>query len=525
MKAFSLIVTAATLAVTNADEYFTGDATAYTLGQTSAGNCNMMSALDFATTDYAALNNEQWDGLQNCGRCAEVSCADDRCADQSTSVVVQILDRCPECKQGDLDLSPSVFKTLTGSHPSRYTIKWKFVDCPVSGNVNYCLKGGSNNYWMGVQPTNCATGVKSLKINGQDTTMLGSAYYYLLDGASQVQTDLTSLTISLTDVNGNSIEDTVSLTADSCTEGANQFPSGGSTSQSSPTQQSPPTTTSPKPTTATPTTTPPTQAPTQTQTPTPTPTPTQTPAPTTQTPSPTTVRPATSAPVTTAPPSEQQEILPTTVPVTTTAPPTTTPPSTTAPIATVAPYTTAPPTIAPVTPSPESPFTQDSETASESDDGLQLFNVTGTVEPVATTAPKKSGKTSSKITGTSSATSDDEYKHEQEQTQQNAGVPAATTAAPSAEQTADSQDGDDDAQKVTTKTQESSGGTDPLIIALSTLGAVGVVALIVVVVMAKRKNIQEEKAQDMEAHSMVSVQSFDVQNTPSDRRHALAGIL
>ncbi|KAG4051076.1 hypothetical protein PC123_g13687 [Phytophthora cactorum] len=455
MKAFSLIVTAATLAVTNADEYFTGDATAYTLGQTSAGNCNMMSALDFATTDYAALNNEQWDGLQNCGRCAEVSCADDRCADQSTSVVVQILDRCPECKQGDLDLSPSVFKTLTGSHPSRYTIKWKFVDCPVSGNVNYCLKGGSNNYWMGVQPTNCATGVKSLKINGQDTTMLGSAYYYLLDGASQVQTDLTSLTISLTDVNGNSIEDTVSLTADSCTEGANQFPSGGSTSQSSPTQQSPPTTTSPKPTTATPTTTPPTQAPTQTQTPTPTPTPTQTPAPTTQTPSPTT----------------------------------------------------------------------DSETASESDDGLQLFNVTGTVEPVATTAPKKSGKTSSKITGTSSATSDDEYKHEQEQTQQNAGVPAATTAAPSAEQTADSQDGDDDAQKVTTKTQESSGGTDPLIIALSTLGAVGVVALIVVVVMAKRKNIQEEKAQDMEAHSMVSVQSFDVQNTPSDRRHALAGIL
>ncbi|KAG3180420.1 hypothetical protein PC128_g15583 [Phytophthora cactorum] len=455
MKAFSLIVTAATLAVTNADEYFTGDATAYTLGQTSAGNCNMMSALDFATTDYAALNNEQWDGLQNCGRCAEVSCADDRCADQSTSVVVQILDRCPECKQGDLDLSPSVFKTLTGSHPSRYTIKWKFVDCPVSGNVNYCLKGGSNNYWMGVQPTNCATGVKSLKINGQDTTMLGSAYYYLLDGASQVQTDLTSLTISLTDVNGNSIEDTVSLTADSCTEGANQFPSGGSTSQSSPTQQSPPTTTSPKPTTATPTTTPPTQPPTQTQTPTPTPTPTQTPAPTTQTPSPTT----------------------------------------------------------------------DSETASESDDGLQLFNVTGTVEPVATTAPKKSGKTSSKITGTSSATSDDEYTHEQEQTQQNAGVPAATTAAPSAEQTADSQDGDDDAQKVTTKTQESSGGTDPLIIALSTLGAVGVVALIVVVVMAKRKNIQEEKAQDMEAHSMVSVQSFDVQNTPSDRRHALAGIL
>ncbi|ETL37849.1 hypothetical protein L916_10509, partial [Phytophthora nicotianae] len=131
---FGLLATATTFAFANADEYFTGDGTAYTLGDTSSGNCNMMSALNFATTDYAALNNEQWSGLQNCGRCAEVSCADKRCADQTKSVVVQILDRCPECKHGDLDLSPSVFKTLTGSHPSRYTIKWKFVDCPVAGN-------------------------------------------------------------------------------------------------------------------------------------------------------------------------------------------------------------------------------------------------------------------------------------------------------------------------------------------------------------------------------------------------------
>ncbi|KAG7375802.1 hypothetical protein PHYPSEUDO_015237 [Phytophthora pseudosyringae] len=67
----------------------------------------MMSALRLATTDYAALNNEQWGGLENCGRCAEVSCADSRCADRTTSIVVQLLDRCPECKHGDLDLSPS----------------------------------------------------------------------------------------------------------------------------------------------------------------------------------------------------------------------------------------------------------------------------------------------------------------------------------------------------------------------------------------------------------------------------------
>eukprot|EP00644_Phytophthora_capsici_P003485 jgi/Phyca11/116881/e_gw1.31.389.1 len=224
MKAFALLATATTFAIADASEYFTGDGTAYTLGDTSSGNCNMMSALNFATTDYAALNNDQWSGLQNCGRCAEVSCDDDRCADKTKSVVVQLLDRCPECKHGDLDLSPSVFKTLTGSHPSRYTIKWKFVDCPVAGNVNYCLKGGSNNYWTAIQPTNVATGVTSLKINGKATKMLDGAYYYLLYGAGTSQTDLSSVSVSLTDINGLSITDKVSLSAGSCTKGARQFP-------------------------------------------------------------------------------------------------------------------------------------------------------------------------------------------------------------------------------------------------------------------------------------------------------------
>ncbi|KAE8997926.1 hypothetical protein PR003_g18749 [Phytophthora rubi] len=507
MKSFTVLATAAAFGVANADEYFTGDGTAYTLGQTSAGNCNMMSALNFATNDYAALNDKQWDGLQNCGRCAEVSCADDRCADQSKSVVVQILDRCPECAYGDLDLSPTVFTALTGSTPARYTVKWKFVDCPVSGNVNYCLKGGSNNFWTAVQPTNVATGVKSLQINGQDTTMLGSAYYYLLDGASQTQTDLSSVTISMTDVNGNSIEDTVSLTADSCTEGSNQFPSDGS---SQTVQQSTPTYNNPTPSTAAPTKATPTTAP-PTPTPAPTPTPTQTPVPTTQTPSPTTVRPTTAPPATTTPSYQQQEILPTAVPVSTTATPTTT---------------------APVTTAPESPISQDSETASGSDASQkitqQLFNVTGTVEPKTTTAPKKTSKTSTtSSSGNNTPTTSTDENSTQQQMQQKAGLPAATTATPSTnteQQTADSQAGGDETQQANTKSEESSSGTDPWIIGLSSVGAMGLVALIVVVVIAKRKNIQEQKARDFEAPSMISVQSFGGQNTPSDRRQAF-GIL
>uniref|UniRef100_A0AAV1V695 Expansin-like EG45 domain-containing protein n=1 Tax=Peronospora matthiolae TaxID=2874970 RepID=A0AAV1V695_9STRA len=234
LRSIVSVTTAATLGLSTADTYFTGDGTAYNLGDTSSGNCNMMSALDFATTDYAALNNDQWNGLQNCGRCAEVTCADSRCADKLKSVVVQILDRCPECKHGDLDLSPSVFKTLTGSHPARYTLKWKFVDCPVAGNVNYCLKGGSNNFWTAIQPTNVATGITSLTINGKATKMLDGAYYYLLDGSGSTVADLSNVTVSMTDLNGVSMVDTVSLTAGQCTTGTNRFPPSGSGRPSKP---------------------------------------------------------------------------------------------------------------------------------------------------------------------------------------------------------------------------------------------------------------------------------------------------
>jgi expansin (peptidoglycan-binding protein) len=242
------------------DTYYTGDGTSYTLGQVSAGNCNFM--YDPGVGDnYAALNSEQWDSTLNCGRCAEVSCDDSRCSDTSSTVTVYIVDKCPECSEGDLDLSPTVFKELTGSDPSRYTIKWKFVDCPVSGNIEYCTKSGSSSSWLAVQPANFANGVASVKIANQDVTMVDSCYYFLLNGGSGV--DMSAVDIELTSISGETITDTLSLTADVCTAGSSNFGSSttqsstGQTSQSSASQtsQTSQSTTAPSATTATPTST------------------------------------------------------------------------------------------------------------------------------------------------------------------------------------------------------------------------------------------------------------------------------
>ncbi|GAB9477167.1 Carbohydrate-binding protein, partial [Globisporangium polare] len=53
--------------------------------------------------------------------------------------------------------------------------------------------------------------------------MVDSAYYYLLDGNSQTQTDLSAVKVALTSKDGQVITETVTLTAGSCTEGTLQF--------------------------------------------------------------------------------------------------------------------------------------------------------------------------------------------------------------------------------------------------------------------------------------------------------------
>ncbi|TMW59204.1 hypothetical protein Poli38472_007349 [Pythium oligandrum] len=350
---------------------FQGDMTAYTLGQPSAGNCNFLTAPPAASQNYAALNAAQWGNTANCGRCAEVSCADDRCSDKTKTEIVYILDQCPECKQGDLDVSPSVFKSLTGSDPSRYTIKWRFVDCPVSGNIQYCLKSGSNPYWTAIQPANTAAGVKSLTIDGKTTSMVPSAYYYLLDDAS-TQRNYGSVRVTVTSLTGEVIEDTVSLSAGSCTEGNSQFSSGGSAPAPAPAPTPASTTTAPVPKTEEPTYAPTETPEVKTEAPEPAPAPVET---------------YTPAPVaTTSDPSTQ---APTSAPAVTTSAPaaTKTPALTTAP--TAVPAASTPATVTPaVTTTPSPSANNTAGTDSDDEDEYDDDNDSDYATPVPTSTKK-----------------------------------------------------------------------------------------------------------------------------------------
>ncbi|CAG8763407.1 17233_t:CDS:1 [Racocetra persica] len=101
---------------------FKGEATFYNTG---LGACGITSSDDQLIAALPAPVYDSFipDGNPNhctaCGKTATVVCGD-------KSVTVTIVDRCPGCKSGDIDLSPAAFKCLAspdkGRIPVTYTL-------------------------------------------------------------------------------------------------------------------------------------------------------------------------------------------------------------------------------------------------------------------------------------------------------------------------------------------------------------------------------------------------------------------
>ena len=95
----------------------------------------------------AAMNAPQYDGSNVCGMCAHIK-------GPQGEVTVRIVDLCPECKHGDLDLSPDAFAHIAPLADGRVKISWTEVRCEVVGPLVYHFKDGSNPWWTAVQIRN-----------------------------------------------------------------------------------------------------------------------------------------------------------------------------------------------------------------------------------------------------------------------------------------------------------------------------------------------------------------------------------
>lgn len=122
---------------------------------TGAGNCSFDASP--GDLNVAAMNAPQWDNSAVCGMCVRVE-------GPRGQVTVRIVDQCPECATGHLDLSREAFAAIADPVDGRVSVRWQPVSCEVQGAVVYRFKEGSSQWWTGLQVRNTRVPVRSLEV-------------------------------------------------------------------------------------------------------------------------------------------------------------------------------------------------------------------------------------------------------------------------------------------------------------------------------------------------------------------------
>ena len=192
----------------------TGKGTYYDADGT--GNCSFDASP--ANLNVAAMNAVDYNDAAWCGACLEVT------GPNGAKVTVRVVDQCPGCAKGDLDLSPQAFSVLSPLLAGRIQISWHEVACPVSGPLAYHFKDGANAYWTAIQIRNHRYPIASVeaKDNGGAYRAISRVDYNYFVAASGLGPGPYSLRV--TDTHGHAVEDTGIELGDNVTRtGANQL--------------------------------------------------------------------------------------------------------------------------------------------------------------------------------------------------------------------------------------------------------------------------------------------------------------
>ena len=177
----------------------TGQATYYDFAN-GDGACMFGASPD--DMNVAALNKPDYSNAAFCGACADVT-------GPNGTIRVRLVDQCPECPSGNLDLSPQAFAKIADLQQGRVPITWNVVACDVTGPVNYRFKDGSSQWWTAVQIANHRLPITKFEWSSDGSNFKEVArtdYNFFVDaggfGASPV-------TVRITAIDGQTLTDSL----------------------------------------------------------------------------------------------------------------------------------------------------------------------------------------------------------------------------------------------------------------------------------------------------------------------------
>jgi len=140
---------------------------------------------------------------------------------------VRIVDLCPECQAGHLDLSQDAFAHIADLPQGRVPITWQVVSPELIGPIAYHFKDGSNQWWTAVQVRNHRNPVSQLEYQtgGQWINVPRTSYNYFVQTNPGMGTG--PYTFRVTDSYGNVLIDGgIPHMENGTVNGTGQFPVG-----------------------------------------------------------------------------------------------------------------------------------------------------------------------------------------------------------------------------------------------------------------------------------------------------------
>lgn len=173
-----------------------------------------------------ALNAEEFDNAAYCGAYLYVT-------GPAGSTTVRVVDLCPECKAGHLDLSRQAFAKLVAPGSDidaigRIDITWRVVSPALSGPIAYHFKDGSNPWWTAVQIRNHRNPIAKFEYrNSSGQWVEVPRVYYNFFVQTEPGMGEGPYTFRVTDWYGNTLTDSnIPLVENGTVHGTGQFPPG-----------------------------------------------------------------------------------------------------------------------------------------------------------------------------------------------------------------------------------------------------------------------------------------------------------
>ncbi|KAF4781549.1 rare lipoprotein A [Colletotrichum scovillei] len=188
-------------------------------GNTSGGMCSFSTYTIPSGLYGTAFSGQAWDSAAHCGACVKVT------GPNGNSITAMVVDQCPECDEGHLDLFQDAFTQLGTVSEGIISTSYEFVECGITSPIKLHNKTGTSANWFSMQVLNHNEPVAKLEVStdgGSTWQATNRQPYNFFENSSGFGTE--TVDVRVTSESGKTITvNSVSVAADSEKEASSNF--------------------------------------------------------------------------------------------------------------------------------------------------------------------------------------------------------------------------------------------------------------------------------------------------------------